>query len=109
LSTPTPQYRFAWRGDFTNDSLNVLHPEAFGHAVLDYDWLAQVRGHSPGWVCAWATSLPWVPFQGPLELVVSVPDPQATIGSLALGIAGAWWSRCSPSRITSGPPSRTTS
>jgi hypothetical protein len=36
----------------------------------------------------WATSLPWVPFKGPLELLASVPDPQATIGSLALGVAG---------------------
>jgi GNAT superfamily N-acetyltransferase len=30
----------------------VLHAEAFHHAVLDYDWLARVRGHSLGWVCA---------------------------------------------------------
>jgi hypothetical protein len=40
------------------------------------------------WLAGWATSLPWVPFQGPLELVASVPDPQATIGSLALGVVG---------------------
>ena len=44
-------------------------------------WLLQ-------WLAGWATSLPWVPFQGPLELVASVPDPQASIGSLALGIVG---------------------
>jgi hypothetical protein len=40
------------------------------------------------WLAGWATSLPWVPFQGPLELLASVPDPQAMIGSLALGIVG---------------------
>jgi hypothetical protein len=34
-------------------------------------------------------SLPWVPFQGVFELVASLPDPQATIGSLAVGaVAG---------------------
>jgi hypothetical protein len=49
-------------------------------------------GAAAGWLlkslAEWATSLPWVPFQGPLELVASVPDLQATIGSLALGVAG---------------------
>jgi hypothetical protein len=49
-------------------------------------------GAAAGWLlkslAEWATSLPWVPFQGPLELVASVPDPQATIGSIALGVAG---------------------
>jgi hypothetical protein len=49
-------------------------------------------GAAAGWLlkslAEWATSLPWVPFKGPLELVASVPDPQATIGSLALGVAG---------------------
>lgn len=47
-------------------------------------------GAGAGWLlkalAGWATSLPWVPFQGPLELVASIPDPSATIGSLALGI-----------------------
>ena len=41
-----------------------------------------------GWLAGWASSLPWVPFQGPLELLASVPDPQARIGSLALGLLG---------------------
>lgn len=36
-------------------------------------------------LASWATSLTWFPFQGPLELIDSLPDPQATIGSLALG------------------------
>jgi hypothetical protein len=49
-------------------------------------------GAGAGWLlkalAEWATSLPWVPFKGPLELVASVPEPYATIGSLALGIVG---------------------
>jgi hypothetical protein len=49
-------------------------------------------GAGAGWLlkalAGWAASLPWAPFQGPLELVASVPDPYATIGSLALGIVG---------------------
>jgi hypothetical protein len=48
---PARHLRFTWRGEFSNHSLNVLHAEAFKHAVLDYDWLAQVRGHSLGWGC----------------------------------------------------------
>jgi GNAT superfamily N-acetyltransferase len=32
--------------------VNALHAEAFGHRVLDDDWLGQVEGHSLGWVCA---------------------------------------------------------
>jgi hypothetical protein len=46
MSAP-PACRFAWRADFSNHALNLLHAEAFGHAVLDDDWLDQVRGHSP--------------------------------------------------------------
>ena len=52
MTAPPSPYRFAWRADFSNQALNALHAEAFDHAVLDYDWLAQVRGHSLGWVCA---------------------------------------------------------
>ncbi|MBA2691183.1 MAG: GNAT family N-acetyltransferase [Rubrobacter sp.] len=47
------QYRFEWRGDFDNASVNALHAEAFGHEVLDDDWERQVREHSLGWVCAY--------------------------------------------------------
>jgi GNAT superfamily N-acetyltransferase len=43
---------YEWRGTFANDELNELHAEAFDHAVLDDDWLAQVMQHSLGWVCA---------------------------------------------------------
>lgn len=40
-----------WRGAFTNDELNALHAEGFGHRLLHDDWLAQVQRHSLGWVC----------------------------------------------------------
>ena len=43
---------YEWRGPFTDDELNALHAEAFEHRVLDDDWVAQVQGHSLGWVCA---------------------------------------------------------
>ncbi len=49
---PVPAYRFEWRGDFANASVNALHAEAFGHEPLDDDWEGQVREHSLGWVCA---------------------------------------------------------
>ena len=52
MPTPTSPYRFAWRAEFSKQALNLLHAQAFGRAVLDYDWLAQVRSHSLGWVCA---------------------------------------------------------
>lgn len=40
-------------------------------------------------LAGWATSLAWFPFRGPLELIDSLPDPQATVGSLVLGaVAG---------------------
>ncbi|RCV50311.1 hypothetical protein DEF23_17090 [Marinitenerispora sediminis] len=38
------------------------------------------------WLAPWAASLRWVPFQGPLELVASIPHPQAAIGGIALGV-----------------------
>ncbi|MFJ4686680.1 GNAT family N-acetyltransferase [Streptomyces sp. NPDC088789] len=43
---------YAWRGDFDNADVNALHADGFRHAVLDIDWLTQVRRHSLGWVCA---------------------------------------------------------
>ncbi len=43
---------YAWRGDFDNHALNVLHAEGFDHRVLDDDWHAQLERHSLGWVCA---------------------------------------------------------
>ncbi|MEO3750435.1 GNAT family N-acetyltransferase [Streptomyces sp. B6B3] len=32
--------------------MEALHAEGFGHAPVDYDWPAQLRRHSLGWVCA---------------------------------------------------------
>jgi GNAT superfamily N-acetyltransferase len=42
---------YEWRGGFTNEALNVLHAEAFGHPYLEIDWHTQLNGHSLGWVC----------------------------------------------------------
>ena len=44
--------RYAWRGDFGNDEINVLHARGFGHQVRADDWRAQVTRHSLGWVTA---------------------------------------------------------
>ena len=43
---------YEWRGEFGNAAVNALHAESFEHEVLEADWLAQVRRHSLGWVCA---------------------------------------------------------
>lgn len=43
---------YTWRGEFTNDSVNKLHAEAFNHRVFADDWWTQVNRHSLGWVCA---------------------------------------------------------
>jgi len=40
-----------WRGAFTNDELNALHAEGFGHRLLQDDWVTQVERYSLGWVC----------------------------------------------------------
>ena len=45
--------RYEWRGEFTNDALNNLHAEGFGHRLLDDDWWGQANRHSLGWVCAY--------------------------------------------------------
>lgn len=44
--------RYEWRGEFTNDELNALHAEGFGHRLLIDDWRVQVERHSLGWVVA---------------------------------------------------------
>lgn len=46
------ELRCEWRGQFANAELNELHAAAFGHRVLEDDWVAQVDRHSLGWVCA---------------------------------------------------------
>jgi GNAT superfamily N-acetyltransferase len=45
--------RYEWRGEFTNDAVNRLHAEGFGHRLLDDDWWGQVNRHSLGWVVAY--------------------------------------------------------
>jgi GNAT superfamily N-acetyltransferase len=45
-------YRFQWRGEFSNTTMNALHADAFEHPVADHDWVGQVERHSLGWVCA---------------------------------------------------------
>lgn len=42
----------AWRGRVTNDELNALHSEGFGHSLLNVDWEARLARHSLGWVVA---------------------------------------------------------
>jgi len=44
--------RYQWRADFDNRELNVLHADAFGHPLLDRDWLRLVKTHSLGWTVA---------------------------------------------------------
>jgi hypothetical protein len=43
---------YSWRGRFTNADVNPLHAQAFGHRLLDEDWVAQLDRHSLGWVTA---------------------------------------------------------
>jgi len=46
---------YAWRGDVTSRELNALHADAFETRVFgddEWDWLAQLHGHSLGWVTA---------------------------------------------------------
>ncbi|KOG86838.1 GNAT family N-acetyltransferase [Streptomyces varsoviensis] len=44
---------YEWRGEVDNEAIEALHAEGFDHAPTETDWLAQLRGHSLGWVCAW--------------------------------------------------------
>lgn len=65
----------------------VVSPSSWEQALL---WGGfPVAGAVVGWLikalASWATTLPWVPFQGPLKLVASLPDPWATVGALAVG------------------------
>jgi GNAT superfamily N-acetyltransferase len=46
---------YLWRGDVANAELNALHAEAFDTRVYgdhEWDWVAQLRDHSLGWVLA---------------------------------------------------------
>ena len=46
---------YVWRGEFSNDELNVLHAQAFGVPAVDAtpaEWRQLVSTHSLGWVVA---------------------------------------------------------
>lgn len=46
---------YAWRGQFDNDEVNVVHAAAFGTRVFtadEWDWVALTAQHSLGWVVA---------------------------------------------------------
>lgn len=49
-----------------------------------------VAGAGVAWLlklaAGWVAGLPWAPFQGPFELVASVPEPIATVGALVVGV-----------------------
>ncbi|WP_173077649.1 YqeB family protein [Phytohabitans rumicis] len=71
------------------DNETVVSDPAWATAVM---WGGlPVAGAGAAWAlqaaAGWLASLPWVPFEGPLNLVASVADaePQATIGALAIG------------------------
>lgn len=39
-------------------------------------------------LAGWLLTLPWVPFEGPLRLVDSIPEPWSTTGAIVLGLVG---------------------
>jgi GNAT superfamily N-acetyltransferase len=46
---------YTWRGGVTSTELNALHADAFEtrtYADDEWDWAAQLEGHSLGWVTA---------------------------------------------------------
>ncbi len=52
---PRVTIEYEWRGAFENLEINRLHAEAFDAPVCssdEWDWRAQVAGHSLGWVVA---------------------------------------------------------
>lgn len=38
---------YSWRRSFSNDAINRLHAEAFGHRIPEDDWWGQVNRHTP--------------------------------------------------------------
>ena len=48
----SPSVSYEWRGCFSDDEVNVLHAEAFGHQLIDIDWTGQLERYGLGWVCA---------------------------------------------------------
>ncbi|MBB5869883.1 hypothetical protein F4553_003262 [Allocatelliglobosispora scoriae] len=65
----------------------IVGPSAAERAFV---WIGfPLVGAGAGWLlkalAGWAADLPWFPFQGPLKLLDSLAEPQATIVSLILG------------------------
>ena len=51
--------------------------------------LGMVAGMLLERLAGWAATLPWVPFQGPLRLIASLPEPWGTLVPIAVGaVAG---------------------
>lgn len=67
----------------------VVGPGAPERALVwgGFPLLGAVAGWLVAATAAWVASLRWIPFRGPFKLVASFPDPQATIGAVAVGIA----------------------
>ncbi|GAB3498588.1 YqeB family protein [Amycolatopsis cihanbeyliensis] len=77
--------------------MNTEEPRAQTPTVLaEPPWLQAVYllgfpalGAGAGWLLRrladWALGLAWIPFQGPLELIDSVPEPHLTIGVIVVG------------------------
>lgn len=98
-------YRFEWRGDFDNASVNALHAEAFDHELLDDDWESQVRKHSLGWACAYGddglVGFVNVPWDGAVhgfivDTIVSARAQREGVGTrlVAVAVAGARAAGC---------------
>lgn len=54
---------------------------------LGFPLLGAVAGWLLKQLAGWASTLAWIPFQGPLELIDSLPELPATVGAIALGLA----------------------
>jgi len=100
------EFRLEWRGPFENLALNRLHAEAFGHAIVDDDWVAQVESHSLGWICAWSEAEEFIGFVNVawdggihafvLDVIVSADSRRSGLGAarVQLAITKAREARC---------------
>ncbi|WP_218951866.1 YqeB family protein [Amycolatopsis anabasis] len=48
--------------------------------------LGAVAGYLLRLLAGWVVNLPWVPFEGPLKLYNSIPEPARTLGAIAIGV-----------------------
>ncbi|WP_166346349.1 YqeB family protein [Phytoactinopolyspora limicola] len=70
----------------------VIQPDS--GARLLFHLVFPLLGGGAGWLlrqaAGWAESVRWMPYQGPLELIDSWPEPHTTIAAIVLGVlAGA--------------------